>query len=128
MLSALRRFFGRMPASRGVSLDQAVDLIEQKFPSILKRGTYSPPECKCSRWLVIPGPCIGSPSHLGTLLVESKELLIGLRITPRQRGHLPRLSRAPNSSFLNGSMRLMNPTRRSPFPMPICSRYFNLTI
>ena len=74
MLSALRRFFGQRHASRGVSLDQAVDLIERKFPSVLKRGTYAPPEYKCSRWLVIRGPCVGSPNHLGTLLVESKKI------------------------------------------------------
>ena len=73
MLNSLKRFFGIRPKV-GVSIAEAIDLFETKFPGAIRRGVYESPKVRCSKWLVVRGPVVGSKHHRGTLLVEAKSI------------------------------------------------------
>jgi hypothetical protein len=73
--SILRKLMGSASNSSGVTLENAVDLIYKKYPGIIREGGYTPPTHRCSRWIVIRGPIVGSPTHWGTLIVEAKKIV-----------------------------------------------------
>ena len=73
MLEALRNFLGFKPRP-GISVGEVKDLFNTKFQGAIRRGVYEPPKLRCSRWILVRGPALGSRHHRGTLLVEAKSI------------------------------------------------------
>lgn len=74
MLSLFRRLFLPSGRTARISVEDVADLIKTKYPQFHQTGAYNAPQHRCSRWIAIRGPCVGSINHWGTLIVDAKKI------------------------------------------------------
>jgi hypothetical protein len=74
MFSFFKRFFSSRVRANKISVEQVANLIKTKYPQLHQAGTYNAPQHRCSKWIALRGPCVGSESHWGTLIVDAKRI------------------------------------------------------
>jgi len=74
MLSLFKRFFPSRVRANKISVEEVANLIKTKYPQLHQVGTYNAPQHRCSKWIALRGPCVGSENHWGTLIVDAKRI------------------------------------------------------
>ena len=57
-----------------VKLSDVISIFKKDLPGLIKPSTFTPPDYRCTRWVLVRGPAYGDETFRGSLLVDASQL------------------------------------------------------
>ena len=57
-----------------MKLADVIAVFKKDLPGLIKPSTFTPPEYRCTRWVLVRGPAYGDETFRGSLIVDASQL------------------------------------------------------
>ena len=57
-----------------MKLSDLVSIFKKDLPGLIKHSTFTPPDYRCTRWVLVRGPAYADETFRGSLLVDASQL------------------------------------------------------
>ena len=57
-----------------MKLSDVISIFKKDLPGLIKPSTFTPPDYRCTRWVLVRGPAYGDETFRGSLIVDASQL------------------------------------------------------